>query len=322
MKLFLRGVAVIATGIIVLGAGTYVWASSTSSRSLARVLDAHVWDVPIPFPIPDPEIALLGLTPSEAEAEAHSRAIERGRHLVEARYACAECHGSDFGGGVMVDAFPIGRLLGPNLTSGRGGVTSSYTTTDWDRIVRHGIRPDGRPAVMPSEDFLLMSDQELSDIIVYIQALDPVDNEVPPVRLGPLGKLLVARGEIILSADLIEGHQAPHSALPPPAEVSFAFGQHLAGVCTGCHAMDLAGGKIAGGDPSWLPAANLTPHPDGLAGWSYVDFRRAMLDGRRPDGSEVREPMSLITPFARNMTEVELEAIWTYLQSLPPRPTG
>lgn len=99
MKLFLRGVAVIATGIIVLGAGTYVWASSTSSRSLARVLDAHVWDVPIPFPIPDPEIALLGLTPSEAEAEAHSRAIERGRHLVEARYACAECHGSDFGGG-------------------------------------------------------------------------------------------------------------------------------------------------------------------------------------------------------------------------------
>ena len=68
------------------------------------------------------------------------------------------------GGGVMVDAFPIGRLLGPNLTGGAGGRTRTYTAADWDRAVRHGILPDGRPSVMPAEDYRLMSDQELADV--------------------------------------------------------------------------------------------------------------------------------------------------------------
>ena len=322
MKRFLRVVAVGGVGLLLLGAGFYTWASATSSRSLARSIDSHAWEVPVPYPLEVGEMEARGLTSGEAEAEALARALERGRHLVEARYACGECHGSDFGGGVMVDAFPIGRLLGPNLTSGRGGVTASYTTADWDRIIRHGILPGGRPAVMPSEDFLLMSDQELSDIIAYIRSLPPVDNEVPPIRLGPLGKLLVASGEFVFSADLIDAHDAPHAELPPPAEVSVAFGRHLSGVCTGCHAMDLAGGKIAGGDPGWVAAANLTPHADGLRDWSYEDFRRAMLESRRPDGSEIREPMSFVAPFAQNMTEVEMEAIWTYLRSIEARPTG
>jgi hypothetical protein len=32
--------------------------------------------------------------------------------------------------------------------------------------------------------------------------------------------------------------------------------------------------------------------------------------------------MAEVLPYARNMTEVELEAIWLYLQSLPPVPTA
>ena len=71
-----------------------------------------------------------------------TRAIERGRHLVMSRYVCVECHGQNFGGGTMIDAFPIGTLLGPNITTGRGGRTANYKATDWDHIVRHGILPD------------------------------------------------------------------------------------------------------------------------------------------------------------------------------------
>jgi hypothetical protein len=43
-----------------------------------------------------------------------------------------------------------------------------------------------------------------------------------------------------------------------------------------------------------------------------------MREGRRPDGAALRLPMTLVLPFAQKMTEVELEALWTYLRSLPP----
>lgn len=318
MKKLLK-VAGILVAVLLLAVGAlYAWASATSGRLLARTVETHTVDFPVPFPLPDAEIAELDLDEEEARRVALERAIERGRHLVSARYTCSECHGADFSGGVMVDVPIMGRLLGPNLTGGAGSRTAGYTPADWDRIVRHGVLPDGRPAAMPSEDFQLMSDEELSDVVAYLRALPPVDNEVPPVRLGPLGRVLMATGRLPLSANLIEAHDAAHRLGPPPTEVSVEFGRHLAGVCTGCHAADLAGGTIAGGDPSWPLARNLTPDASGLAGWSYEQFVTAMRDSRRPDGSELQFPMSAVAPFARNMTDVEMEAIWHYLQSLAP----
>ncbi|TVP45031.1 MAG: cytochrome C [Gemmatimonadales bacterium] len=318
---FLRFAAMFLLLLVVLGLGFYGWASASSSRSLARTFDSHAVDFPVPYPLAAEEVEALSLSEAEADQLALARALERGEHLIRARYGCTHCHGHDFGGGVMVDAFPLGTLLGPNLTSGEGGVVATYSAADWDRAVRHGILPDGRPAVMPSEDFLLMSDQELSDIIVYIRSMPPVDNSVRPSRLGPLGKVLMATGQLQLSADLIGIHDSDHLFVPPPATVSVAFGRHLGGVCTGCHSMTLAGGPVAGGDPSWPPASNLTPHADGLAGWNYADFRTAMLESRRPDGTEIGTPMTFMTPSVQAMTATELEALWVFLQSLEPRPT-
>jgi mono/diheme cytochrome c family protein len=220
----------------------------------------------------------------------------------------------------MVDDPMIGQLLGPNITTGTGSLTLDYTPADWDRAVRHGVLPDGRPSAMPAEDFQLMSDQELSDVIAYIRSMPPVDNEVPPKRLGPLGKVLLVTGQIQIAALTMASHGEAHAALPPVAEVSLDFGRHLAGVCVGCHSADFSGGPIAGGDPSWAPARNLTPHEDGLAGWSYEDFETALREGRRPDGSALLAPMTLITPYSANMTDVEMQALWAYLQSLPPTP--
>lgn len=316
MKKLLKVVVAALAAVVLVAVGFFTWAHASTNKTLSRTFEAHVVDFPVPYPLSEEERE--GLTPEEAEALALERALERGRHLLAARYACGECHGSDFGGGVMVDAFPIGSLLGPNLTTGQGGITANYTIADWDRIVRHGIRPDGGPAVMPSEDFLRMSDQELSDIIAYIRSLPPVDNEVPPVRLGPLGKVLVATGQIHLSADLIPEHTAPHLDVPPSSAVTVEFGEHLAAVCTGCHGMEFTGGPIAGGDPAWVPAADITAR--GLRGWSYADFRTAMLEARRPDGTEIRLPMSMIIPFAQQMTDVEMEALWIYLNTLNPQP--
>jgi len=318
MKKLLRVALILVACLLVAGAATFMWASASSAKVLARTIETHTSDFPVPFPLAEGEVAELGLDDTGARRVALERASERGRHLVSSRYACSECHGADFSGGVMVDAPIMGRILGPNLTGGVGSRTTGYTAVDWDRIVRHGVLPDGRPAAMPSEEFQLMSDQELSDIIAFLQAQPPVDNEVPPVQLGPLGRVLIATGRLPLSADRIASHDGPHPSAPPAAEVSVEFGRHLAGVCTGCHGADMAGGPIPGGDPSWPPARNLTPHTSGLAGWRYEEFVTAMRESRRPDGTALQPPMTAIAPFARNMSDVEMEAVWLYLRSVAP----
>jgi len=316
--MLLKIVGVLVLLIILLAVGVYVWAGMTTDRLRAQTFETHSVTFPIPFPLDPAEVSAMGLTDDAARQLAQQRAIERGKHLVAARYTCTACHGQNFGGGVMVDAFPIGHLLAPNLTLGTGSRTADFQPRDWDRIVRHGVLRDGHPAVMPAEDFQSMSDEELSDIISYIRSLPPVNNTVPRSTFGPVGKILVATGQMKFAASVIPNHFSPHPIGPPDAAVSAEFGKHLASVCLGCHGPDLSGGPIKGGDPAWPPARNLTPDPTGLKGWTYDQFVTAFTKGQRPDGTMLRAPMSLVTAYGQKMTDVERQALWAYLQSLPP----
>lgn len=307
--------------LVLLGAGGFVWARGKSNEILDRRLDVHRVDFPVPFPLDPAEIERAGYTPAQSDSAALARAMERGRHLVDSRFACTECHGEDFGGGVMVDDPMIGTLLGPNITSGAGGRVVSYTPSDWDRIVRHGLLPDGRPGAMPAQDFQGMSDQELSDIVVLIRSAPPVDAEVEAPTLGPLGTVLMATGQIVLAYDEITDHERGHATLPPVTEASAEFGAHLATVCTGCHKADLSGGKVGGGDPSWPAAANLTPVAGAFGDWTYQQFVTAMTEGTRPDGRALVAPMDAVVGYTSNMTETERQALWAYLRSIPAQAT-
>ena len=310
--------SLLGLAVLLVGAG-YAWASVATSRKLAQTYTVHAHDFAIPVPLSDADAA--GVPEADRARVATERAVERGRHLLQSRYACGECHGRNFGGGTMIDAPAMGRLFGPNLTSGRGGRIAAYRAADWDRIVRHGVLPDGRPAAMPSEDFQLMSDEELSDVVAYITSLPPVDNEVPAPTWGPIGKMLIATGRLPLAADHAASRTS-HPVAPPPAAASVEFGKHIAGVCVGCHRENYAGGAILSGDPSWPPARNLTPHAEGLTNWTYDQFAKAMREGVRPDGTPVKPPMTLITPYAKQITDVEMQALWAFLRSLPPTATN
>src|SRR5262245_21932492 len=156
MRTLLKILASIVGLVVLLAAAGYAWASVATSRKLAHTYSVHAMDFPIPFPLTDADAAAV--PEADRMRVATERAVERGRHLLASRYACGECHGKNLGGGTMIDAPVMGRILGPNLTGGRGGRTANYKASDWDRIVRHGVLPDGRPAAMPSEDFQLMSD--------------------------------------------------------------------------------------------------------------------------------------------------------------------
>jgi mono/diheme cytochrome c family protein len=60
--------------------------------------------------------------------------------------------------------------------------------------------------------------------------------------------------------------------------------------------------------------ANLTPDDEtGIGRWSSADFRRALVEGIRPDNRPLRFPM---VPY-RALADGEVEAIFAYLRSVP-----
>jgi len=201
-------------------------------------------------------------------------------------------------------------------------VTKDFTPADWDRAVRHGVLPGGYTSIMPVMDFQDMSDQELSDIVAYIDSL-PAKPAPERIRhFGPVGTVLVATGKLVPDVYKVPDHFADHAKEAPPATPTVEYGKHLAGTCTGCHRQGFNGGPIPFGPPDWAPASNLTPSPDGLAGGTFADFQKAFQRGIKPDGTPMRLPMSEMLQYTPNWKDTEMRAIWAFLQTLPATPTG
>lgn len=245
-----------------------------------------------------------------------SAAIAQGARLVMAR-GCADCHGDRLTGRVMIDDPGIGRLAGPNLTLGGRG--ADLRDADWERAVRHGVRRDGSPLlIMPAQEFTQFSDEDLAAIIAYARSIPAGADAPPPSRVGPVGRALYVAGQIALvPAEKID-HAKPHVAAIVPA-VTEEFGRYIALGCTGCHGAGYAGGKIPGTPPEWKPAANITPA--GIGAWSEDDFVRVLRTGRRPDGSTV-DTAFMPVRMTREMTDVELRAVYRFLRTVPPRESG
>lgn len=312
------GAVVVALLLVALG-GIFYFRAAANER-LAKDYRVAAESIPIPYPLGADEIAELGTPERDAaslQAIALERAIARGKHYIESRAACSECHGVDFGGKVIVDNPAMGRWIAPNIT--RGGVTRNYRPEDWERIVRHGVLPSGKPAVMPASDFAAFSDQEVSDIAAYIQSLAPVSRVLPKSELGPVYSFLIASGKLPLSAETIQ-HERAHASLPPKLAASNELGKHLGLTCMGCHGEGLSGGKIDAGDPSWPPARNITFDETGLGKWSLADFRKALKEGVRPDGTKIDPVMPI--GYTSNLRPEEVDALYLYLKSVPKRAYG
>jgi mono/diheme cytochrome c family protein len=237
-------------------------------------------------------------------------AAKRGERLARVVLPCFECHGEDYGGKIMVNTYTMGRLAATNLTRGRGGIAGSHTDEDWARVMLHGVRRDGRSVIfMPSHEFKITS-ADLGDMVAYFRALPPVDRELPPMRIGPMPRILsYATGFPLLPAELI-AHDSVGFKAPPADTSALSQGRHLAEVsCSGCHRPDYTGG--AGPPPG---SSNITTV--GIGTWSEADFVRAMREHKRPNGTMIDESM----PRAfGGMSDAELHAIYTYLQTVPAK---
>lgn len=252
-----------------------------------------------------------------------AEAVDRGKYLSEAITKCADCHGEGLGGQVFIDDPALGRLVASNLTAGAGGIGGSYTDADWVRSIRHGVGPDGKPLLfMPSDEFNSLSDDDLGALIAYVKSLPPKDSDLPGNSVGPLGRVLFLAGQLpLVPAEMID-HTAERAAAPARGATK-EYGKYLAdtGGCVGCHGPGFSGGPIPGTPPEWPPAQNITPNREtGLGTWTIADFEIALRTGKRPDGSAISEYMPWKA--TAKMSDEDLEALWLYLQSVPPKAFG
>jgi cytochrome c553 len=214
-------------------------------------------------------------------------AVARGKHVATI-WGCAKCHGKDLGGTVLIDNPFLGTIPSSNLTAGHGGVGGSYTDADWIRAIRHSLKPDDLP-VLFMNNYSVLSDQDLGDLIAYLKQIPPVDSDHPAMEFGPILPIVPAVGFLSPAAEGID-HSAPRPAAPLSGATA-EYGKYLSTICVECHG-------------TYLPGK--------LEDWNREEFIHALQTGALPDGKPFGSGMKTYS----EMNDTELTALWLYFQSL------
>jgi cytochrome c5 len=302
MKVWLKRIGIGLGGLILLVAivgGVFVTMKTSAFDSSME----KVYEVPIPT----------------LERSSDAAVLARGKHIVESVYPCAigDCHGPDLGGGKTTVMGPLGTFTGPNISA--GGLGAAYSDGELARLLRHGVKKDGRSVrFMPAQDLEWMPDSDIVATISYIRTLRAVSKPNGPIELKWLAKVLDRMDAIPLDiARRIDHTAAGRGPAPAPTK---EYGMLLGRACTGCHGKTLSGGPIPGAPPEIPIPSNITPDATGLKGWTFEDFDKLLVQGIRKNGKKL-DPFMPIAAFGK-LDDTEKRALFAFLQSLPPTPFG
>ena len=216
---------------------------------------------------------------------------------------------------------PFGEIYSANLTPDPATGIGGRTDGDLARVLRYGVRADGR-AAFPLMEFQL-SDEDLTAVISYLRSRPPVSLAVPDHHLTLLGKALMAFAIAPATPDRSPLHDSP---VAPSVTRGDYLANHVSS-CVACHTDrgpdgKLVGPRFSGGqrmdvaaDPTKVYVSpNLTPDPDTspIGTWSEDAFVARFRVGPTIAGT----PMPW-GAFAR-MTDDDLRSVYRYLRSLPP----
>jgi mono/diheme cytochrome c family protein len=282
------------------------------------------WDKKYDAPYPD------------IKATTDSTVIARGKHLALGPAHCIGCHvpldkvmEAEEGkvmplSGGWEFTIPPGTFRAPNITPDMETGIGRMTDGEIARTLRYSVNKNNGH-VYPFMPFQELSHEDLTAIISFLRSQEPIKHKVEPSEYSFLGKALMSFGMM----------KPVGPKNPPPKSVeidsTIEYGSYLANRvanCNGCHTeRDFKTGAFIGapfaGGTYFAPnvfseysfvTPNLTPHKETgrIANWDETTFIKRMHGGKIHKGS----PMSWAL-YAR-MDDLELKAIYRYLQSLTP----
>ncbi|MFT3705275.1 MAG: cytochrome c [Agriterribacter sp.] len=261
----------------------------------------------------------------DIHASSDSNIIKRGKHIVFSQAHCADCHSKQnadsllslgieptLSGGKLFDV-GIAKVFTPNLTSDKVYGLGRRTDGEIARVIRYGVHANGN-AVLNFMGFTNMSDDDLTAVISYLRTQKAVPNQIPVNEYSMMGKAVKA----FLIKPVGPSHSIQQYINP---DSSAAYGEYIVQSttnCAGCHtkrdlAGNISGPLMAGGNNiEGFISPNLTPDSSSrIFGWSEKMF----IDRIRMGKLIPQSPMPW-NSFKR-MTDVELKAVYKYLQSIP-----
>ncbi len=233
--------------------------------------------------------------------------LPEGQRLATVHGCLKSCHGKRGEGEVMFDQPLIGRIVAPNLTS----AVRRYSDGQLVAIIRHGLRPDGRSVVvMPAQEFGILTDSDLGQIIAFLKSLPPAPGPAPSISLGPAGRLGFALGKFRTAAQLIA------SDVPPPevAGEEAVRGRYLArSTCSECHGSDLQGDS----NPDFT-----SPSLQMVAAYTPEAFRDLLRTGVPLGGRTLPTMGTVARENLSQLTDAEIAALYSYLHAFAPGGTA
>ena len=267
--------------------------------------------------------------------------IARGSYLANAVFPCMHCHSKldpeQYGGhtiagteGAGGDCF--GREMGlpgrvcpsnitPDVETGIGG----WTDGEILRAMREGVSKDGHGlfALMPTELFRQMPDEDAYAVVAYLRTLTPIKNKVEPKEIDFPVNILFKLG--------IKPLVGPVPEIPQGDRL--AQGKYLSLACYKCHTPFNENGRgsdlarlFAGGREFRnlhgvvVQAPNLTFHQETGQGArtkeQFVSMFKAYR-GLAPVKVTAKDNTFMPWVSYSGMTDEDLGLIYDYLQSLP-----
>ena len=258
--------------------------------------------------------------------------IARGRYLAILS-DCGSCHtvaGSNqpLAGGRSIET-PFGSIVAPNITPDPETGIGSWSDEQFDAALRSGLRRDGSrlyPA-MPYNAYAKMSRDDVLAIRAYLNTVAPVHNAVVANTL-PFPFNIRGSMRVWDALYFKEGEYQPH----PDQSAEWNRGAFLVdgpGHCGACHTPK----TLLGGDKAdqYLRGSYLQgwSAPDitndkrvGLGTWSKQDVFAYLKSGHNRVTAATGPMGEVVTLSTAFMTDPDLNAIATYLKSLPGKSDG
>jgi mono/diheme cytochrome c family protein len=267
-----------------------------------------------------------GASAGEVDAQDFTT-VAKGRYL-SILSDCASCHtvpqkNQPFAGGRPIET-PFGKIVAPNITPDMETGIGSWTDDQFDRAVRKGIGRNGErlyPA-MPFNAYTKMSREDVLAIRAYLNTVTAVYNSVVantlPFPFNIRTSMRVWDGLYFKEGEYVAD---PHKSAEWNRGALLVDGPAH---CGACHTPKtfLGGDKTAqylqGSPLQGWSAPNITNDArTGLGGWSVDDVAAYLKTGHNRITAATGPMAEAVDLSTSRMTDDDVNAIATYLKSLP-----